>query len=665
MNFEIFKRLSLLIVTLCAILAWSAPGGLKAQDAAPAAQGTEQILSYNSDITVNPDSTLLVQEAIKVFAAGAKIKYGIYRDFPTRYTDRFSNSYAIHADVVSVERDGQPEEFHLERMANGLRIYMGRSGHPVSTGEHTYELTYAVDRELGFFQDHDELYWNATGNGWIFPVQAVSATVHLPGGIARGAILLDAYTGRQGSVQSEFTAYIDAQSNGIFQTTRPLGPYEGLTIVARWPKRFVHPPTDEQKHQYFLEDNQPSLLGILGLVIALIYYAGAWLLAGRGPSRGEIKPRTEPPRGFSPAALCYAWRRGFDQKAMVANLVDLAVKKQVAILEDTSGTYILGRLKVNAQSAGSSSEPTQEVTADEKLVANKLFGAGDTIRLEPLNRTQVGGAVEALHYHLRSQMEKTYFMSNAPYLIPGMLISVATLIRCGYEIQGGQRTLLAILIIGLLLWSMGCLTLAKIAIGAWRNALSDPHHARTARNQAMLTSAICIPAFIGEVAGLWVFAWAATPEIAGVLILLVAINYGFHNLLKAPTLSGRALLNQVEGFRVFLTTTVQDPRDAHTSLKITPEVFERFLGYAMALNVEKVWGERFAAALAQSGHGEIVNYTPEWYSGTAWNRITAATFATSLASSFSSAISSSTAAPGLKSGGSVSSVVRGGGARGR
>ena len=116
-------------------------------------------------------------------------------------------------------------------------------------------------------------------------------------------------------------------------------------MVARWPKGFVRPPTDEQKHQYFLEDNQASLIGLLGLIVVLIYYAVAWFLVGRDPARGEIIPRSEPPRGFSPAALRYIWRMAFDQKTMVANLVDLAVKKQLAILEDGSGAYILGRVK--------------------------------------------------------------------------------------------------------------------------------------------------------------------------------------------------------------------------------------------------------------------------------------------------------------------------------
>ena len=174
-------------------------------------------------------------------------------------------------------------------------------------------------------------------------------------------------------------------------------------------------------------------------------------------------------------------------------------------------------------------------------------------------------------------------------------------------------------------------------------------------------SAICLPFFIGEVAGLGVMAWAASIGVVVVLMLLVAINYLFHILLKAPTRSGRALIDQIEGFRMFLATTEQDRRDARIPLRITPILFERLLPYAMALNVEKVWCEKFAAALAQTAKGGTLDYSPGWYSGPGWNPITASTFATSLGNSFSSAISSSTRAPGSRSRSSGSPRAGGGG----
>jgi uncharacterized membrane protein len=123
-------------------------------------------------------------------------------------------------------------------------------------------------------------------------------------------------------------------------------------------------------------------------------------------------------------------------------------------------------------------------------------------------------------------------------------------------------------------------------------------------------------------------------------------------------------MDQIEGFRMFLTTTGQDRRDMRTSLKSTPDLFEKLLPYAIAFNVEKVWGEKFASALAQTARGGGVNYSPDWYSGPNWNPVTASQFVTSLGTTFSSAISSSTTAPGSSSGSSGGSSGGGGGGGG-
>jgi hypothetical protein len=148
-----------------------------------AAASSERILSFSSEITVDPDASMLVTETIKVVSSGDQIKRGIYRDFPTTYQDRAGNTYVVGFAVQAVGRDGTPEAHHTEALSNGFRIYMGRKEVLLPPGEHTYTLSYRTDRQLGFFKDHDELYWNVTGNGWIFPIETASATVLPPPGV--------------------------------------------------------------------------------------------------------------------------------------------------------------------------------------------------------------------------------------------------------------------------------------------------------------------------------------------------------------------------------------------------------------------------------------------------------------------------------------------------
>ena len=137
----------------------------------------ERILDYQSDILIHSDGNLVVTETIKVRAEGIDIRRGIFRDFPTRYKDRFGNQYKVDLNILDIKRNGAPEPFHTEKHSNGLRIYMGRASQMLTQGIHTYQLRYRTSRQLGFFKDYDELYWNVTGNGWMFPIDHASTRI--------------------------------------------------------------------------------------------------------------------------------------------------------------------------------------------------------------------------------------------------------------------------------------------------------------------------------------------------------------------------------------------------------------------------------------------------------------------------------------------------------
>jgi hypothetical protein len=130
----------------------------------------ERILDYQSDILIHTDGNLVVTETIQVRVEGTDIRRGIFRDFPTRYKDRFGNQYKVDLNILDIQRNGIPEPFHTEKRSNGLRIYMGSASQMLTHGNHTYQLRYQTSRQLGFFKDYDELYWNVTGNGWMFPI---------------------------------------------------------------------------------------------------------------------------------------------------------------------------------------------------------------------------------------------------------------------------------------------------------------------------------------------------------------------------------------------------------------------------------------------------------------------------------------------------------------
>jgi len=128
----------------------------------PQVEARERIQSFDSTISVALDGTLEVREVIRVNAEGQNIRRGIYRDFPTIYQAQGEGNngrtIVVGFAFVGATRNGADEPWRIENHGNGLRIYLGSKSVELPHGEHTYELVYRTDRQMGYFADHDEIY---------------------------------------------------------------------------------------------------------------------------------------------------------------------------------------------------------------------------------------------------------------------------------------------------------------------------------------------------------------------------------------------------------------------------------------------------------------------------------------------------------------------------
>ena len=94
----------------------------------------------------------------------------------------------------------------------------------------------------------------------------------------------------------------------------------------------------------------------------------------------------------------------------------------------------------------------------------------------------------------------------------------------------------------------------------------------------------------------------------------------------------------------------------------TPELFEKHLPYALALDVENQWSEQFPDVLARTGEDRA--YSPAWYRGASFRATDMSRFTSSLGNSFAGAISSASSAPGSSSGSGGGGSSGGGGGGG-
>ena len=619
---------------------------------------SERVLSFHSDITVHPDATMTVAETITVYCAGQQIKRGIYRDFPTRYKDSYGQTYKVDFYVQEVLRDGEPEDFHTEDLKNGVRIYMGRQNVFLTPGSYTYRITYATNRQLGFFKDFDELYWNVTGNGWTLPIEKASAVVCLPEGAAENLREVDAYTGYTGAKEKNFTSSTADFGTIIFETTRSLAPEQGLTIVVSWPKGFVAEPSITVKARYWMNDNRGTLAGLGGLCILFLYYLLVWSRHGKDPPRGTIIPLFEPPNKLSPAAIRFISNMGFDQKVFTAAVINMAVKGYLSIHEG-NGQYTLKKIGTKED----------DLSREEKAAAAKLFTKStEMISTEGEdNGLAIHKALVDLQLSLKNTLNRTYFSTNRKYFVIGLVISFILLIGSSALGPSATAPLAIFMSVWLSGWTFGVVILLIQVFSLWKEVLSGENHRAVLRKKAVTLTLFSTPFVFFELVGIAIVVFAASLAIILIMAAMVFINLLFYRLMRARTPIGRKLMDGIEGFRMYLATAERNRLNLLNPPDRTPELFEKYLPYALALDVEQQWSEQFSDILAQASRTDA-GYTPRWYEGTAWRDAIPSHFTSGLGKSLSSAaetaVASSSSSPGSSSGGGGGGSSGGGGGGG-
>ena len=624
-------------------LLWGAVAAL-ALLAPTAAHSDERILRYVSDVQVQKDSAIEVTETIDVRAEHVHILHGIYRDFPTRYRGPHGTQFHVGFTLHAATLDGSPVPASVAPQGNGLRIKLGDPNGEVPEGEHEYVIRYRATRLIGRFRDFDELYWNATGTRWIFPIDVAEARISLPESARFGQ--RHVYTGPEGATGTNAEVVDDKPGEITFRTTQPLGSYEGLTVAAAFPKGVVAEPSSGSGALDLLRDYGPPLLGLLSLIGLCAFYYVAWKRAGRDPRAGTVVPMFSPPDDLTPAAMRYVTKMGADNRAFAAALVDMGVRGHIRMSEEDPGW--LSRKKVRLERLASGNPLPQE----EQAALSEICETGDAILMEQKNYKTFQNAKKALGDVLKSKYEGKMFRRNLGWAAAGLLLFAAlfwlTCAAVAAATYGGVMWQIGVVIGSLLATALLWLAFHDSAVGK------------------------CLLTLIG-------FAALAIAFAVGMPVLNAALNSGWWLPLAfpllaapivltafwwiaAPTKEGRMVLDHIAGFKQYMTITERERLDRMTQPRDTPELFEKYLPFAIALGVENRWAERFQGVLAAASAQGQQSFA--WYSGSSspWDNPTG--FVDRVGSSLSSAVGSASTSPGSTGGGSSGGGGGGGGGGG-
>jgi len=545
--------------------------------AAPvAAQRTLVIQRFEATVEVARDGSVEVEETIVPRFTGSW--NGIFRTIPIQYRTPQGMNYTLRLEVVSAT-DEQGRELRVEssRERHYLKLKIWVPGAADATK--TVRLRYRVSNGLRFFDEHDELYWNVTGDEWDVPIEAASALVRLPEGVT--GVRATAFRGAYGSTD-QAKASVDGLDVRI-DATDGLGFREGLTAVVGWNPGVVHRPTAVERTAGTVYSNLP--LAIPPLVLLGMWRL--WRARGRDPEQLPIAAQYAPPDGLTPAEIGTLIDGRPDMRDITATIVDLAVRGFLHITESKEERF-LGLF--------SSTEYTFKL----------LKSQGDWNTLKQFEMDMIKGMFGSSTEVTLSALKNKFYKH-----LPGLKNDLyGMLVREGHYSGRPDRVRLLYLFAGIFIGAILAI-LGGLLMGAW---------------------------------GMQPGAGVAAGIISGGIIAV------FGWFMPARTVRGAREVEKILGFQEFLSRVEGERLERMVK---TPELFEKYLPFAMALGVEANWSKAFEG---------ISTEPPRWYTGTGGlHTFHPSTFTSNLSAMSAVAATSMASAPRSSGGSGFSGGSSGGG----
>jgi len=529
------------------------------------ADNSEAIESFEDEIVIQQNGSLLVTEKI-VYNFGSHQKHGIFRYIPFKFKD----APQLEINLVDVKDEaGRAYPYSLSTEKGVFYLKIGDPNSLVS-GLKTYIIQYEVANALLGYQDYDELYWNVTGNDWSVPIKSAKAAVVLPAPLK---VAWFCFTGYTNQTNKNCSAYRDPSNDlkMIFSATRSLNAKEGLTIGLQFDKGYVNSVSISKVQNVkaskdsIEEESWGEFITVLLLFGSYLWVIGIVLrLTGQVRTKtkkpvlpSELKNRPiaveyQPPDNLSPLEIGMLIDRQVNINDLCAIVIDLARRGYLKIRY--KGDPSQNKPKVKDFELIKLKDGSELTSKAEKMTLELLFSTGDTVNLSDLKNPESSKIATILEI---ADKETEKNLQSRDYFDP----------------EGKKKAENLNSIVNLLLLVLGfCLVIPPGGRIMW--FLTMP--------------------------GLLVYAGIFI--VVDIVLLLLGITV--RRLISKLTPHGLEVFSKVLGFKEFLELTDLDKLKLLNAPELKPEIFERFLPYAIALGIEDKWTQKFQ---------KILNAPPSWY----------------------------------------------------
>ena len=612
----------------------------------------ERIYTHHSDIVVDTTGIIRVSEKIRIYANGDLFKRGITRALPITRKDVDGNNIKIDYTILNVYKNGEKESYFTDREGGDLVIYVGNKNKMLSPGYYDYEIIYESAGQIGFFDEFDELGWNVNGES-DRTVDLVSCEVHLP----HNATIIShrCYTGVFGST-SESDCTSESDTDNVFSaSTINLQPNEMMTIYVGFEKGIVHQPVVKEtalsRFLLWLDKMGLWFINLIIIVPLYFYYIATWRKHGKDYPQPIAIPQFTPPNNMSPASVGMIHAEVFDFSLISTSIINLAVKgflrieevERKGIFSFGSKSYKLIRLK----------DAESNLPSEEAIVLHDLFEDNDEISLGGKYNSKVQSMMLSYQMDMQLQHKKTLREGqNLKFkILPWFMLILYLVLLIYYGRSVPLEFFVAFATFSIPTYVI--VTFILIIISAIRK-----------KKQKKLNSISLGLALIVGVIGVlsyhaaYQFSSTVLAVFVGAPIFIIG-HLLYSHLIVRPGKEKLQMQADIEGLKMYISLAEEKQMQYFNPPKVTPEVFEKLLPYAIALKTEKVWGNKLENTLLQSMQS-VDSYSPVWYSGAAMRP---ASFSNNLRQSLTSNIQHSATSPG-SSGGNWSSGSSGGGSVG-
>ena len=554
-----------------------------------AADAYYDIRDYDVHMVVGRDNRYDISETITAHFKSPR--HGIFRTIPTEqygYRHKLSGIEVINPDT------GAKHPYSMSREGSLVTLRIGDADVYVE-GDVRYLIRYTYDAGDDRNKDYDEVYYNLIGTEWDTAIEKVSLRVDLPD--VFDATELWFYSGLQGSTDSD----VDWQVSGntiLAQSTRPLSPYEGITIQLAL------------EEGYFSEVVIPNHWPLVVLLCVVNFGAlvVAWFFKQRDANGHKIVPILSfaPPQGLNPAEAAYVYKEeSLTNEDVAALIVHWAAHGLLRIEEVPILPFIKRGTLVFHKTGGM----TDQAPAYERSLFNRFWACGTdgTVTAKDLEDTfysSLTAAAEAVKKKFKGDKEILVNKFQARTAWGGTLALLLTVL----SVSVGANALLG----GGVFWGAFILT-GLTMIFAGLTILIGWQLLRKGKASQRLFALPFFLVFWFMFIGIG-FLESGVKDMLGMLVrpetipVALCVPLGLLTMVtlwqtKVYTPYAIELLSQVRGFRNFLATTKRDRLEMLFAEH--PTWFYDMLPFAMAFGMTKIW-ERHMQTLAMP--------PPTWYS---------------------------------------------------